>query len=83
MRRMKHSVPGCLNPLARWAEAAYGDRAFDDAAKGYAKYCLGVWKSQQLYEKTGRYTPEKIARRSSRKSMKTKATWFPTCGPRF
>ena len=46
------------NPLARWAEAAYGDRAFDDAAKGYAKYCLGVWKSQQLYEKTGRYTPE-------------------------
>ena len=40
-----------LNPLARWAEAAYGDRAFEDAAKGYAKYCLGVWKSQQLYEK--------------------------------
>ena len=33
------------DPLARWAEAAYGDRAFDDAAKGYAKYCLGVWKS--------------------------------------
>ena len=50
-----------LNPLARWAGAAYGDRAFDDAAKGYAKYCLGVWKSQQLYEKTGRYEPEKIA----------------------
>jgi SAM-dependent methyltransferase len=47
-----------LNPLARWAEAAYGERAFEDAAKGYAKYCLGVWKSQQLYEKTGRYTPE-------------------------
>ncbi|HYA43671.1 MAG TPA: class I SAM-dependent methyltransferase [Syntrophobacteraceae bacterium] len=47
-----------LDPLARWAEAAYGDRAFEDAAKGYAKYCLGVWKSQQLYEKTGRYTPE-------------------------
>ncbi|MGD0222960.1 MAG: class I SAM-dependent methyltransferase [Terriglobia bacterium] len=49
-----------LNPLARWAEAAYGDSAFADAAKGYAKYCLGVWKSQQLYEKTGRYTPEKM-----------------------
>jgi 2-polyprenyl-3-methyl-5-hydroxy-6-metoxy-1,4-benzoquinol methylase len=49
-----------LNPLARWAGAAYGDRAFDDAAKGYAKYCLGVWKSQQLYEKKGRYTPEKM-----------------------
>jgi SAM-dependent methyltransferase len=49
-----------LNPLARWAEAAYGDRAFDDAAKGYARYCLGVWKSQELYEKAGRYTPEKM-----------------------
>ena len=49
-----------LNPLARWAEAAYGGRAFEDAAKGYAKYCLGVWKSQQLYEKAGRYTPENI-----------------------
>ena len=47
-----------INPLARWAEAAYGGGAFEDAAKGYAKYCLGVWKSQQLYEKTGRYTPE-------------------------
>src|SRR5580658_2334008 len=47
-----------LNPLARWAYAAYGDRAFEDAAKGYAKYCMGVWKSQQLYEKSGRYTPE-------------------------
>jgi 2-polyprenyl-3-methyl-5-hydroxy-6-metoxy-1,4-benzoquinol methylase len=49
-----------LNPLARWAEAAYGDRAFEEAAKGYAKYCTGVWKSQQLYEKTGRYTPQSI-----------------------
>jgi 2-polyprenyl-3-methyl-5-hydroxy-6-metoxy-1,4-benzoquinol methylase len=49
-----------LDPLARWAEAAYGDRAFEDAAKGYAKYCMGVWKSQQLYEKTGRYTPESM-----------------------
>jgi len=49
-----------LNPLARWAEGAYGDRAFEDAAKGYAKYCTGVWKSQQLYEKTGRYTPESM-----------------------
>jgi len=47
-----------LDPLARWASAAYGDRAFDDAADGYAKYCLGVWKCQQQYEKTGRYTPE-------------------------
>jgi len=49
-----------LNPLARWAEAAYGDRAFDDAARGYAKYCMGVWKFQQLYEKNGRYTPENM-----------------------
>jgi len=49
-----------LNPLARWADAAYGERAFDDAAKGYAKYCMGVWKSQQLYEKVGRYTPETL-----------------------
>lgn len=50
-----------LDPLARWAEAAYGDRAFQDAAKGYAKYCLGVWKCQQQYEKDGRYKPETIA----------------------
>lgn len=49
-----------LNPLARWAEAAYGGGAFDDAAKGYARYCLGVWKSQQVYEQAGRYTPEKM-----------------------
>ncbi len=48
-----------LSPLARWARAAYGDSAFQDAAKGYAKYCMAVWKSQQLYEKLGRYTPEK------------------------
>ena len=47
-----------LDPLARWAQAAYGERAFEDAAKGYARYCLGVWKAQQLYEKTGRYTPQ-------------------------
>jgi SAM-dependent methyltransferase len=49
-----------LNPLAQWADAAYGDRAFEDAAKGYAKYCLGVWKSQQMYEKKGKYTPEAL-----------------------
>jgi len=49
-----------LDPLARWTQAAYGDRAFEDAAKGYAKYCLGVWKSQQQYEKAGRYTPESM-----------------------
>jgi hypothetical protein len=47
-----------LNPLARWAEAAYGERAFDDAARGYARYCFGVAQAQQVYEKAGRYTPE-------------------------
>jgi len=47
-----------LNPLARWAEAAYGERAFEDAARGYARYCLGVGQAQQVYERTGRYTPE-------------------------
>jgi len=47
-----------LDPLARWTEAAYGEQAFEDAAKGYAKYCLGVWKSQQMYEKKGHYSPE-------------------------
>jgi SAM-dependent methyltransferase len=49
-----------LDPLARWTKAAYGDRAFEDAAKGYAKYCMGVWKSQHQYEKAGRYTPESM-----------------------
>lgn len=49
-----------LDPLARWAGMAYGDRAFEDAAKGYAQYCMGVWKSQQVYEKAGRYTPESM-----------------------
>ena len=45
-----------LNPLARWAQDAYGERAFDDAARGYARYCLGVAKSQQIYEQAGKYT---------------------------
>jgi 2-polyprenyl-3-methyl-5-hydroxy-6-metoxy-1,4-benzoquinol methylase len=49
-----------LDPLAEWAGAAYGERAFDDAADGYAKYCLGVWKCQQQYEKTGRYEPQEM-----------------------
>ncbi len=47
-----------LNPLARWAEAAYGEMAFDDAAHGYAKYCIGVAQAQRIYERAGRYTPE-------------------------
>jgi len=47
-----------LDPLARWAESAYGPKAFDDAALGYAKYCLGVAQAQQVYERAGRFTPE-------------------------
>ena len=49
-----------LNPLARWAHDAYGDRAFEDAARGYARYCLGVAKSQQVYEQAGKYTPQAL-----------------------
>jgi hypothetical protein len=47
-----------LNPLARWAEAAYGKKVFDDAACGYARYCFGVAQAQKVYERAGRYTPE-------------------------
>jgi 2-polyprenyl-3-methyl-5-hydroxy-6-metoxy-1,4-benzoquinol methylase len=49
-----------LNPLARWAEAAYGSDVFDAAAHGYAEYCVGVAKSKQIYERSGRYTPESM-----------------------
>jgi 2-polyprenyl-3-methyl-5-hydroxy-6-metoxy-1,4-benzoquinol methylase len=47
-----------LDPLARWADAAYGEKVFDDAALGYAKYCLGVAQAQRIYESAGKYTPE-------------------------
>jgi 2-polyprenyl-3-methyl-5-hydroxy-6-metoxy-1,4-benzoquinol methylase len=47
-----------LNPLARWAELAYGSDVFDAAARGYAEYCVGVAKAKQVYERAGRYTPE-------------------------
>jgi len=47
-----------LDPLARWAEAAYGSDVFDVAARGYAEYCVGVAKAKQVYERAGRYTPE-------------------------
>ena len=47
-----------LNPLARWAEAAYGSAVFDEAARGYAEYCYGVAKAKQVYERAGKYTPE-------------------------
>jgi hypothetical protein len=49
-----------LNPLARWAEAAYGSDVFDFAARGYAEYCVGVGKAKQVYERAGRYTPESM-----------------------
>jgi 2-polyprenyl-3-methyl-5-hydroxy-6-metoxy-1,4-benzoquinol methylase len=47
-----------LDPLARWAEAAYGEKVFDDAALGYARYCIGVAQAQKIYERNGKYTPE-------------------------
>ena len=49
-----------LNPLARWAEAAYGTTAFDVAARGYAEYCVSVAKAQQIFERVGSYTPESL-----------------------
>jgi 2-polyprenyl-3-methyl-5-hydroxy-6-metoxy-1,4-benzoquinol methylase len=49
-----------LNPLARWAEAAYGETVFDDAASGYAKYCVGVAQAQKIYARAGKYTPESM-----------------------
>ncbi len=49
-----------LDPLARWAHAAYGEQVFEDAARGYAKYCMGVAKAQQVYEQAGKYTPEAL-----------------------
>ena len=49
-----------LNPLARWAEAAFGKTAFDDAASGYAKYCFGVAQARKIYERAGKYTPESM-----------------------
>lgn len=49
-----------LNPLARWAESAYGSDVFDVAAHGYAEYCVGVAKAKQIYEHAGKYTPESM-----------------------
>ena len=49
-----------MNPLARWAEAAYGSAVFDAAARGYAEYCVGVAKAQKIYEGAGKYTPESM-----------------------
>jgi 2-polyprenyl-3-methyl-5-hydroxy-6-metoxy-1,4-benzoquinol methylase len=47
-----------LDPLARWAERAYGATIFDAAAEAYAEYCVGVAKAKRVYEREGHYTPE-------------------------
>ena len=64
VRATVHAYPDLcswvLDPLARWAQAAYGDQAFEDAARGYARYCLGVAKAQQVYEQAGKYTPQAL-----------------------
>lgn len=57
VERHKDLTSWLLDPLARWAYEAYGQRAFEDAARGYAKYCMGVTKAQEIYEQAGRYTP--------------------------
>jgi SAM-dependent methyltransferase len=49
-----------LNPLARWAESAYGSDVFDVAARGYAEYCVGIAKAYKIYERAGIYTPESM-----------------------
>jgi 2-polyprenyl-3-methyl-5-hydroxy-6-metoxy-1,4-benzoquinol methylase len=49
-----------LDPLARWARATYGETVFDDAARGYAQYCIGVVRAQRIYESAGSYTPESM-----------------------
>src|ERR1700687_5119332 len=49
-----------LNPLARWAESAYGSDVFDVAARGYAEYCVCVAKAKLIYEQAGHYTPERM-----------------------
>ncbi|HTZ73415.1 MAG TPA: class I SAM-dependent methyltransferase [Candidatus Aquilonibacter sp.] len=55
-----------LNPLARWAGSAYGSDAFDEAAHGYAEYCVGVAKAKRVYERAGKYTPEEMPEIMSR-----------------
>ena len=49
-----------LDPLAVWAQSAYGDAVFEFAARGYAQYCYGVARSQKVYEKLGAYSPESM-----------------------
>src|ERR1700683_4486144 len=49
-----------LNPLARWAQSAYGSNVCDVAARGYAEYCIGVAKAHNISEGAGSYTPESM-----------------------
>ncbi|MCP5055402.1 MAG: class I SAM-dependent methyltransferase [bacterium] len=50
-----------LDPLARWTQDAYGDEAFELAAKGYARYCIDVTTRQRKYEKSGVFTEAELA----------------------
>ncbi len=42
-----------LDPLARWTQKAFGEQAFELAAKGYARYAFEVNQLQQAYEASG------------------------------
>ncbi|KIF81402.1 class I SAM-dependent DNA methyltransferase [Noviherbaspirillum autotrophicum] len=57
VRRTVDSAPDdcywLLNSLARWTQTAFGEKAFDLAATGYARYALEVNRLQQTYEKSG------------------------------
>jgi 2-polyprenyl-3-methyl-5-hydroxy-6-metoxy-1,4-benzoquinol methylase len=57
VRKTVDGFPGdcywLLDPLARWTEAAFGEEAFELAAKGYARYALEVNQLQQGYENSG------------------------------
>lgn len=50
-----------LDPLADWAEKAYGDTIFEVAARGYVEYCMNVAKEQRRYEKTGEFTNQQLS----------------------
>jgi 2-polyprenyl-3-methyl-5-hydroxy-6-metoxy-1,4-benzoquinol methylase len=47
-----------LDPLARWADAAYGPAEFESAARGYAEYCFHVVGAQRAYETSGEFNPK-------------------------
>lgn len=48
------------DPLAQWAEKAYGLEVFEEAASGYVEYCLNVSKAKAVYEREGNYTPDDL-----------------------